>query len=442
MYTTTDYTKKASVDLKNALLTAKNLGANHWNKLRGSNIEDVVQAYLGEALQHPAVKPIRKEFPDNMDVARGYMYDVLRGSKNVPSIDDLPKASRVNNSLLTLLHKGSKAVGNETKVTRNARIGTGLVVGLPIASGLYTTHDNSNFKLSSLLKQDESNTIPIVAGAVAAGAPVVQGLHSGALALRNHTGKQFTNVSQLHKNLNPGDIVLVSSPGVAGGPWKPVISALGGDPYGYHVQNVTGKPHGSRKSVNFTHSNPGAGNAFPFNFKLSPEEDMIVRRFRSPELAKNYVDNLYKKEMSQEALEQLFGMRARGSMYEGSSSLKAGIKSLLPAPLSRLLKNNVSCGGGICSSLPAQASPIPLVPGVEPNDVLPHHIRRTNVLKTIGHYKAPRTGGQLALERLFQAAPWALRGGIGAGLGYAAYKGVKALTSDDTLRSKLQAYLP
>jgi hypothetical protein len=222
--------------------------------------------------------------------------------------------------------------------------------------------------------------------------------------------------------------MLTSRPGW-GSSFKMPIAFMGGDPYGYHVETVTKVPKGGAgRAIEGVHSTPAEGGAAGYLEKLDPKKDYIVKRFKDPAVRQQYLKNLLKLEESENVLESMLGPYARSKMYDMEAALKGGSKSFLPQFLQKLIGTSEPLSGQtVCSSLPGIASPVCLAPGVPRHEVMPHHIQRSPVLETPGHYRAGRTGLQRVYEHVLRAAPWLLRGGIGAGLGYGAYRGVKAL---------------
>jgi hypothetical protein len=409
--------------------------------LGGHNVDRVLQQQHQKAMKNPFIRTQAKYRPKSMTeeeiagTTSDFMSDVLRGKKEVPWLEDLPALSKGRVKLVRTLEQGRKAVKGEQKTTRKAR---GLLAGgvaLPVAGTSLLAKEGADgpaLKKPSIKKPDLKDTaqtvLPAAAAGVAGTTPIVQGLRSGALGKWSPGGKEFKDVGALRKSLKPGDVVLTSSPG-KGGAFKPIISALGGDPFGYHVESVQDVPKGGAgRSVGFIHSSPGLGGAYGYEGPLAEGEDVIVRRFKDEATRKQYLKNLSKREMAEEMLEDVFGADARSTMYDKSQSVRAAGKSFLPSPLQKLLdRGKPSTGATVCSSLPGMASPVCITPGVKGKDVLPHHIRRSKAFETVGSYRAPRNMSQRVFERILQTSPWLLRTGIGAGLGYGAYRGAKAL---------------
>jgi len=357
------------------------------------------------------------------NVATGYVKDVVHGKKPVSMEWGNPSSLKLEADLWGARHGVASAKSQE----RIARLATAGLVTVPTYYGVK--------KYAAKSRQEKglvSTVAPPAAAAVFGTAPILQGLKSKALSLSTQEEKavkQYKNVRQAERALRPGDVLLTSSPGKSGY-FKGMISALGGDPYGYHTTTMTGIPRRKDKYKAYIHSSPGEGGAAEYLAALGKDEDVTIRRFKNKSLAKKYVQNLKNLARAEEPLENIFGESARGTMYDTPRAVRGAVRSFLPGPVAKLVGKGgpTSPGGTVCSSLVGMASPKCLVPGVDPADLLPHHIRRSGVLKTVGAYHAPRTARQLFYEKSLAAAPWAIRGLAGLGLGYGAYRGAKALT--------------
>ena len=418
-------------DMLSAAARARVWARNAARTLGGSNIEDVAGKHYQQVLKSPAVQSYRRDYPKHMQTTEGFFEDVIRGKKEVPWAEELPRQTKGRLRLLDELEEAAAAVkGERGKTTKARRILTGAVALPTAAAGTYGTVKTSAAKKSKL-KAVAKEVAPALAGAGMGTAPIVQGLRTGALSLEAGKGRQFKDVAELRRNLTAGDVILTSAPG-RGGKWKPAISALGGDPFGYHVEVVSDVPKGGpKRRFSTIHSTPGEGGAVERTMQLVPDEDIIIRRHKDPSHAKGMLKNVKERALRGDVLEELLGQSARAELYDKQRATMASLKSFLPQGVAKLIPSGrVTPGNAVCSSLPGMASPVCLVPGVAGEDVLPHHVRRSKQLETIGHYRAARNLPQRMFERSLQAAPWLVRGALGAGLGYGAYRGAKALMGD------------
>jgi hypothetical protein len=395
--------------------------------LASHNVEEALSRYQNRIMNNPYVRQVAKKHPNDMSTFESYITKGL-GAKpgDIPGAADLPSLSKGRRQIVRLLNSGQKEVGKARKATRNARLLLAGGVAAPIAGGAalkeVTAAEAPKERTSTMEK-----LVPAAAAGAVGTSPLVQGLRSGALGKFKPSGSGFKNVEELQKALKPGDIILTSHPG-KGSKFKAPIAALGGDPYGYHVESITHTPTRGNANFGFIHSSPAQGGAFQYNVSgLDPHEDVIIKRFKDTKNVKPYLKNLENFRRKEQVLEDVLGGLARSRMYDNESAVKGGLKSFLPKPLHRLLKSTPAPGATVCSTLPGQASPVCLAPGVPEHEVMPHHIRRSAALETVGHYRAPRTVGEKAYEHLLQASPWVLRGLLGAGLGYGAYRGAKAI---------------
>lgn len=396
--------------------------------LSGKQHSDVLQKFHQKAMANPMAKRhAKKAVVPEGNVVHDYLSDVLQGKKEVPWLEETA-GGKGRAAMLKLLGRGAKEVGTQQRRMGDARLALGMGITAPVA--LTAGIANRQMNKAAAVKKPKS-TVAEVAPAVAAGAgasvPIVQGLQSGALGSPRETAKRFPDLKELRKNLRPGDMIMTSSPG-KGSVFKAPIAAMGGDPFGYHIESISSAPKG-RAGAEFVHASPPHGGAGRYADKLREGEDIILRRFKDPKAAKQYAKNIRQRAAAQEALEGLVGSHAVQQLYDTKQALRGGAKSFLPGPLARLLTRSSpsSAGAAVCSSLPGMSSPVCLAPGVPKKDVMPHHIRRSKQLETIGHYRAPRSFARGSYERLLQGAPWLVRGALGAGLGYGAYRAAKAI---------------
>ena len=394
------------------------------NTLAGRNVGKALSEQHQRIMKLPFVVQQAKRTPRDMSTFESYITKALKGGERyTPGLEDLSASARKakgRKDLIETLTQGQGIVKTEQVAALKARLGLGGAVALPAAGSAVLS---SGEKTGAI--EDVGDVAPAVAAGTMGASPIVQGLRSGALGLPEAKGQQVKNVETLQKMLKPGDMLLTSKPGISG--VKPLVAAVGGDPFGYHVESVTKTP---KAGPSFIHSTPAEGGAFRYGpYELSEAEDVIIKRFKDPAHTKKYLENLNRFGRKEDVLEKMLGPYARKQMYDFDAARRAGLKSFVPKFLQRLIGSGTPAQGAtICSSLPGLCSPVELAHGVPAHEILPHHIQRSPALKTVSHLRVPRTIGQGAVEGLLRASPWLLRGALGAGLGYGAYRGIKALT--------------
>lgn len=350
--------------------------------------------------------------------------------------------------IIEQLLKGQKAVKAETAATRRARLGLGAAAVPTIGAGMFAP---------SLLKEsvDLETAAPVAAGVAAGSYPIAQGLSSRALALKKPKGKVTSDIQEIRKAIRRGDIFLESYPGFKKKePFKPLISMLGSDPtVGHHV-GVVGKGLPDQKEAIKKLTADMGRKPTPFELKsymehvgiesyeataraagtaknpeINPKKDFTIRRFKDSKHVEPFMKNVERMHARENIVEKLLGYEAANKMYDKPTSVKAGIGSFLPAKVQQwwAKKSPADPGRAVCSSLPGMCSPVELAKGVPGERILPHHVYRSPALETPLSYIAPRNAKQKWVDRAFRASPWALRGALGAGLGYGAYRGIKAL---------------
>lgn len=400
------------------------------NKVIGRNIDDVAKVHVDRIMAHPFVQHQIKTGPQDLSTFRTYLEKTIRGpASQIPRASSLPRKTKGRMAILDALTRGRNEVAAAQGSTRRAR---GLVAAGTVAAptaGVAGYKEVTAAVKKPTIKDKVKSVAPVAAGVAAGAAPIAQGVSSGALRGIGTEGQKFKSLAELRKNLRPGDVVLTSPPG-KNSIWKTLISAIGGDPHGHHVESIMKVPKGGPgRLVEFMHANTGEGAARNYKWSLKSEPlDMIVRRFKNPEHAKQYIKNLRALQAKEEVVGKVLGEYARGRMYDQGAAIGGGTKSFLPEFVRKLLPGKYSPGAAVCSSLPGQASPVCLAKGVPRAEIMPHHVRASKALKTVGSFTAPTTLRAKAYHGLLRAAPWALRAAIGAGLGYGAYRGVKALT--------------
>lgn len=407
----------------------RRMGKKVTGTLSGRNVREAVERWHPEVMKAPPIRRALKEEPLARPVINDYVTEVLHGRQPIP-IEVFEKGPAFRR-MVRNLEKGQEAV---SKASRNKWLSRGIVttgVAVPAAYAIKEAEKKEDGEPS--IKEMLKTVVPVVAGLGLGAAPITQGIRSGALNVRgSDVPKQFKDVKDLQKILRPGDIVMTADP-AKGDRWKAMVSSMGGDPEAYHVQTYVGKEGPKNKPQAYTiHGSPGYGGAYGEVGALPVEEDVLVRRFKDKATAKEYLKRVHNRALAEDAFNTAFGERARGNLYAGRQNVRSGIRSMLPEFLGKILKEKyVPEGTASCSSLTGQCSPVRLARGVEGYDVLPHHVRRSKELETVGQYLAPRSKARLkAYNAVYKAAPWLIRGAIGAGLGYGAYRGAKALTKD------------
>lgn len=394
---------------------------NFWNKLLGDNVNQTAFNHLTDIISHPSLGKLEDKYRnESMRSIHTYVDNVLRGKVAPPKLEELPetRSLKARKQILSMLRKGQQDVASQMSSTRRTRLSAAGAVAAPVIGGVALTK-------SSAEDDSRRSILPGVAGGAAAAAPILQGLQSGALRGSEPPKNLVTDMDVLKKKIEAGDILLTGEPNVYRA--KAMVIAGGGDPHGYHVQTAVGSPKGKARDMKFIHSAPGAGGAYLDTEPLTGEKDIIVRRFKDPSHRKAFIENMRRAQLRDQLLGETFGDQARASMYDASHGLKIGLKDLLPKFLRERFASGCPSGSTVCSTLPGLMSPVPLAPGIPGNELLPHHIQKSDVLETIGHYYAPRTAGTARAEAALRTVPWLGRGVLGAGLGYGAYKGVKAL---------------
>jgi hypothetical protein len=404
--------------LKQAKFTTR--ARDFLNTVAGRNIEKVMSEQHQKVMNLPYVRQVAKQNPGNMSTFESYVTKSLQGkAKNIPSVADLPRETKGRLQLIDALLKGNQAVKAERARALRSRLGLSGAVIVPGAIGAGVTS-----KYGALIEQD--SYAPSIGAGIAGSAPIIQGARSGALGRPEVGGRMIKNVEKLESMLKPGDILLTSKPGY-GSHFKAPIAMMGGDPFGYHVETVLSTP---KSGPRFIHSTPAAGGASVYSGGLIEGEDVIVKRLKDQSQVKEFLKNLKKYKGREDVLEKMLGEYARAGMYDTGAAIKGGAKSFIPEPLRRLFFKEKAPlpGATVCSSLPGMTCPVDLAPGVPKHEIMPHHLQRSAALETVGHYRAPRKLHQKIYEGLLRASPWVTRGALGLGLGYGAYRGLKALT--------------
>jgi len=395
------------------------------NTLLGRGVNETVAEQYKKIMKLPYVTQQVRKYKGQTGPFETYVRQALRHKKFLPDPDDLA-GERGPLALARALTSGQKAVQAAQQTALKTRIGIGGTLALPV-SGIVAGH--------TLTKQsapeNKQSIIPAIAGTAVGITPIAQGLHSGALGRSFGKRPRINDIETLRKIVRPGDILLESAPGIPS-KWKPLINLTGADPaIGYHSKVVTDVPKDISLPIEYVES--GRAGARPIGRQFQEGEDIFIKRFKNTEHVKPFLANLKKRVGAEDVLAKIVGTEtAQTAMYDTPASIKAGLGSLLPAPLHKLLtKKAPEEGRAICSSLPGMCSPVDLAPSIPTHHILPQHLETSPALETPGYYKAPRTLKYKLLEKALRASPWLLRGALGAGLGYGAYRGIKALTNND-----------
>ena len=394
-----------------------------WRAFSGRGVDEAVGKEYLKLHTLPAVQEEAMRQSSNMDTLYAYLHRAVQGQEYIPALTE----GKGNPELIKSLIEG-RAV---TQAAQNKQLGARALaagaVAAPVGVGLALARGGAK-----QAAHDDLDPIGAAAAGAAGAVPFIQGTTSGALGGTTPASLRIKDLMELEKMVRPGDILLTGYPGY-GGITKAMAAPLGSDPFTVHVESVTGI---GDKGLTRIHSMPGEGGAYEWGpSHLSADkykQDFTIRRFRDPAHVKPFLENLAKRRTKEDVLGKLLGPSARARMYDRAGIMNAGLRSTLPAPLQRALTREPALGASVCSTLPGMCSPVHLAPkGVPIQEVLPHHILRSEALETIAQYRTPRNWFQQGFEGLYHAAPWLLRAGIAASLGYGAYKGVKALTSKD-----------
>jgi hypothetical protein len=422
---------------------ARNYAKGAIGTVTGRNWRDVADKYYTEVMAMPHLKSTGKLYGDeSMKGTNQFVREALtgetptpgfRGSLVDPETGDVVSTSRRQIQALAKLEEGRRKVMLQQKKTRTAR--RRLIAGGLTAVGAGTLH-NQGMPEISVKTADLSDTQKNVAAgglaAAAGAAPIAQGLSSGALRLRADTGTNVTDVKDLRKMMQSGDVLMYGLPGTEDY-GKGSISLVGGDPHVPHVQQVQ-KAHKGRTAYTGIDAAGGRGGGAATTEvaeELHPKWNYTIRRFKDPEHRKAFLKNLGAAETADEALEDAFGSWARSTRYDDRRSTPAAKRSMLPGPLKKLVKADPSEGRAFCSALTGKCSPVPLTKGVEGADVLPHHVRSSKVLETVGSYRAPTSLKNKIYDKALGASHWGVRGLAGAGLAAGTYVGAKKLMGNE-----------
>lgn len=248
--------------------------------------------------------------------------------------------------------------------------------------------------------------------------------------LQGAEGKNFKSMRHLQRAARPGDVILTSKP--KGSFFKNFIAPAGGSQF-YHAQPVTGREYGR----GYTFS---AGDYFGPEYSrsnLHEYEPTIAEYLRGQDTG--YTDAVLLRPKTPLTPEQLKALREshldRGFRdYDGVKAVSTWLRELFVPKWDFLNKGRPEtvCEGNVCSTMPAQSyhevGGPSVVPGKRAQDVFPTDFLRSKNFDLVG---SKTTEGTRRLQRgaWGKAAPWVMRGGLGAGLAGTTY----ALSEDPAL---------
>lgn len=240
--------------------------------------------------------------------------------------------------------------------------------------------------------------------------------------LQGAEGKTFKSLEQLQRQAQPGDVLLTSKP--KGSLFKNFIMPAGRSQF-YHAQPVTGRQDG----IGYTLS---AGDLYDTNTPASKALNYdypIADYMRDPDT--QYSDALLLRPKQKLTPEQLKTLRAEygkrsTTYYDNPKAAETFLRDLfIPKhEMFNLGRPETICEGNVCSTMPSQAfhkaTGKSVVPGKRAQDVFPTDFLRSDQFELVGGHITPETRA-LEGSAMRKAAPWLLRGGIGAGLAGGTY---------------------
>lgn len=238
-------------------------------------------------------------------------------------------------------------------------------------------------------------------------------------------GARYKSMQELARQARPGDILVTSTP--KGSMWKHVIAPTSGSEF-YHVQPVVGAREGMGTTISanelaseslqkysprklYEYADP-----IPAAMKEHKYQDVIL--LRPKDMSKKE-----RRAVSRAALE-----RAKRP-YSGPKSVSTWLRDIFVPKIPGItdIGKKTVCEGNVCSTLPAMArhegtggAAPSVVPGKRPQDIFPADYLRSTEHEMIGSYTG-RPGGAPTRSLMRRAAPWLVRGGLGAGLAGATY---------------------
>lgn len=132
--------------------------------------------------------------------------------------------------------------------------------------------------------------------------------------------------------------------------------------------------------------------------------------------------------------------------YENPKALEIFLKDLFVPNIKGMKRlmgtQEITCKGNVCSTMPSQAYTAatgePVISTKRPQDVMPADYMRSDKFKLVGHHLAD----EFPMHKGFRKAlPYLTRGGIGLGLGAAAYTGAEDPTLLAAVPGAAGAYL-
>lgn len=240
--------------------------------------------------------------------------------------------------------------------------------------------------------------------------------------LQGAKGKDFKSLEGLQRAAREGDILLTSKD--KGSLFKGFIDPVGGSQF-YHAQPVTGRAGGKGYTLS---AGDLAGE------EMSPAKALlhdypIAEHLRND--ANAYSDAVLlrpKRPLSPEELERLresYGARVQRE-YDNKKAVSAFLHETFVPKVDALARRRAQtvCEGNVCSTLPAmalhEATGRSVVPGKAAQDVFPTDFLRSTEYELVGSHVTPATR-QLQGSAWRKAAPWLLRGGMGAALAGGTY---------------------
>lgn len=398
----------------------KNFGSN----LFGSNTRRAVEQGMEEINALPFMRRLQKAHSaEDLAPLNTYIERILKDPKALPLLKkNMPSAmqrTKGRQQLLAAMERHQGLIHSARNSARSARLQTSSGVALPTL-GVAALSDAE--EPISKTGADDS-TLPAVGAAIAGSAPIAQGISSGALRFKD-TAPRFKDVDELRRALRVGDVILTGDPKFTAN--KAMITSLGSSPGAYHASVFTGMDGNEMNRIQTASPHGGAGTtSMPLG-----SEHVTVRRMKNPKDVRKLVRKIRQADRAGDVVrDALSGHSISGSrkLYDQPRAIGSALKSFLPHRLNRALSKAPDPGSFICSNLVGASCPTKLVKGLPNHALLPHHLEATPELETVGKFTAKQTRNQRLLDVLAKASPWAVRGLIGAGLGYGAYKGIDAL---------------
>lgn len=251
--------------------------------------------------------------------------------------------------------------------------------------------------------------------------------------LQGAEGHTFETLRDLENAARSGDVVLMSKP--EGSFFKNVIMPSGDSQF-YHAQPITHTDKGRAYTVSAgdlhgVYDNPEALRDPDTLFGAVKEKNWTLTDYMSSG-HHPYTDAVLlrpKKPMTPEELrrfKEAIGDRAT-RIYDDDKGIGTFFRNTFVPKHDFFTRGrpDTVCEGNVCSTMPAQAyheaTGRDVIPGKRAQDVFPTDFMRSGEFDQVGSHVSPKTR---ALEKtwLRRAAPWLLRGGMGAGLALGTYE--------------------